>query len=134
MEIQTVSATMEDAVSKLRAEIATVHENVQEESEARAVCERLLGEKHEQLLQWQTNMERVKEELHESRRLQKELSQRLETMQVSYALQVSQLNEELQGSRLAQKETARRSDDMQESYESQIVQVRSVCPSSLFCP
>ncbi len=51
MEIQTVSATMEDVVSKLRAEIATVHENLQAESEARALSERLLGEKHESLEQ-----------------------------------------------------------------------------------
>ena len=51
MEIQTVSATMEDVVSKLRAEIATVHENWQAESEARALSERLLGEKHESLEQ-----------------------------------------------------------------------------------
>jgi hypothetical protein len=86
MEIQTVSATMEDVVSKLRAEIATVQENLQADSEARALSERLLGEKHKSLEQVRHDLSSKAESLERSEavatNLAAELAQKEKDLQV----------------------------------------------------
>ena len=117
MEIQTVSATMEDVVSRLRAEIATVHENLQAESEARALSERLLGEKHESLEQVRHDLSSKGESL-----------ERAEAVATNLAAELAQKERDLQVLQESH-------DASKEEFETQrFVQCKEcVCVWCLFC-